>query len=122
MAWLSEEQLQEIEDLESRSAAQPANVREDDEGHRRRPQSVASTSAAATAPREEGRAERVRSGDSSSSAWMDQADRAMEVWAEVLRVAVDRASGVTREEQTRLADPYADWAEPAPPGFDYAIW
>ncbi|KAJ2975646.1 hypothetical protein NUW54_g11697 [Trametes sanguinea] len=83
MAWLSEEQLQEIEDLESRSAAQPARVRED--------------------------------------AWMDQAERAMEVWAEVLRVAVDRASGVTREEQVRLADPYADWAGPAPPGFDYTI-
>ncbi|OSD08331.1 hypothetical protein PYCCODRAFT_1429403 [Trametes coccinea BRFM310] len=120
MAWLSEEQLQEIEELESCSTDQHANVREENDGHRKHPEIMAPASAGPSASPAE-ISEGSREGEL-GSAWMDQAERAMEVWAGVLRVAVDRANGATREEQARLTDPYADWAGPPPPGFDFTLW
>ena len=64
-------------------------------------------------------------GAAAATAWMEQADHAMDVWADVLGVGVDHGNGVSREERARCeASPYyVGWDGPPLLSFDYTpIW
>ncbi|CDO70020.1 hypothetical protein BN946_scf184354.g22 [Trametes cinnabarina] len=115
IAWLSEDQMAELERLEARTCtAQEAGSRAataTDYGRIEAQTCRGSTSQ-----------DKDDSSREESEVWMDQAERSIELWADVLRVAMDHANGLTQEERGRLSEPYADWAGPPPPGFDCTIW
>ncbi|KAH9900836.1 hypothetical protein C8Q73DRAFT_786271 [Cubamyces lactineus] len=133
VAWLSDEQLREIDELEAccqtkahtHAHARPRGDVRCDEPHRNTASTSTSTSTSTptltSAPtsqtgtsrtREKGRA-------SEADAWLFQAGRAMDVWSEVLGVIIDRTNGISQEERAQRCEPYAEWAGPPPPFTDY---
>ncbi|KAJ8501656.1 hypothetical protein ONZ51_g440 [Trametes cubensis] len=137
VAWLSDEQLREIDELESCSQtkahscarARPRGDVRDAESQRNTASASTSTSISSSSSsssstsasasqtgtsqtREKGRAGGV-------DPWMFQAERAMDVWSEVLGVIIDRTNGISPEERAQRCEPYAEWAGPPPPFTDY---
>ncbi|KAI0332613.1 hypothetical protein GY45DRAFT_1246293, partial [Cubamyces sp. BRFM 1775] len=111
VAWLSDEQLREIDELEvccqTKAHAEP---RGDVHG----PDSETERQIDASQTREKGRP------DGMADAWLFQAERAMDVWSEVLGVMIDHAHGISQEERAQRCEPYADWTlGPSPPFTDY---
>ncbi|KAI0658809.1 hypothetical protein C8Q70DRAFT_1054529 [Cubamyces menziesii] len=133
VAWLSDEQLREIDELESCSQtkahscarARPRGDVRDAEPQRNTASASTSTSTPTSSTtcvstsqtgtsrtREKGRVGGV-------DPWMFQAERAMDVWSEVLGVIIDRTNGISPVERAQRCEPYAEWAGPPPPFTDY---
>ncbi|KAI0351482.1 hypothetical protein OH77DRAFT_1513771 [Trametes cingulata] len=112
MAWLSEDQLRDLEELETRQQReQNRNARAD-----------ASKAAAGGQSAGDSSQSEQKDKEAAAAAWMEQADWAMEVWSEVLGVMVDRANGISQEERVRRSEPYADWDGLPPPCLDDTSW
>ncbi|KAI0780410.1 hypothetical protein BD413DRAFT_1485 [Trametes elegans] len=137
LAWLSEEQLHELDVLDARQDARAEAGREqvwvwvgDDEGPEQPEHNVAGSSEWQTAEEvgEGGRplgGEDMEEGTAAAAAWMEQADHVMDVWTDVLGVVVDHGNGVSREERARCeASPYyVDWDGQPLLSLDYTpIW
>ncbi|KAI0374650.1 hypothetical protein BV20DRAFT_960786 [Pilatotrama ljubarskyi] len=115
MAWLSEDQLRDLEELETRQHSdrgRKARGEASTAGHES-PGGETGGSASKTEEEDE---------EAAAAAWMERADRAMDVWAEVLGVIVDHGNGISQEERARRSEPYGDWDGLPPPCLNYTPW
>ncbi|KAI8982870.1 hypothetical protein BD414DRAFT_491403 [Trametes punicea] len=105
MAWLSEDQLHELEQLEASgsSGGRDSRAEKPPRSDKRSGRSVAADATTPTEAREED----SRAGEATE--WMDQAERAMEVWADVFGAVMDHSNAVSQEELEARSRPFAEW-------------
>lgn len=112
LAWLSDEQLRELDALEALTAdARAAAARTASAGAGGGSGSGGPDSNSAGSSRGE-----TQRREAEAAAWFEHKERAMDVWAEVLQASMDHAQGISREERGDPAYPYAEWSD-GPPVF-----